>query len=146
MKQTTTILSTCIALTFLFSCAAPKPMGSMANKSKSPQFIDGLTLEGGSNNVRLTQNKQVYHSGKIGSIPQEMETAEQRSLALDKINEGKRHNMSLYSFVESWYGTPYRFGGSTRSGIDCSAFTRQLYSDVYNLPIVRYVGRAIFTS
>lgn len=137
MKQTTTILSTCIALIFMVSCAAPKPMGSTARTSKNPEFIDGLTLNGGSNNVKLTQKKQVYRNQKIGSIPDELETADQTLLSLDRIREGKSRNKSLYTFIEEWYGTPYRFGGTTRNGIDCSAFTRQLYGDVYNLDILR---------
>jgi len=141
MKQTSTILSTCIAMIFLVSCAAPKPMGSQANKSKSsPQFIDGITLEGGSNNVKLTQGKQTYHNKKSGIGNEEVETAESKGFAQVKIREGKKHNISLYSFIEDWYGTPYRFGGDTRTGIDCSAFTRQLYSDVYSLSIVRTSG------
>ncbi|WP_216629427.1 C40 family peptidase [Taibaiella lutea] len=138
MKQITTILSTCIALMFLGSCAAQKTTGSTASKSKTPQFIDGITLEGGSNNVRLTQGKQLYtNNKKANNDAPDMETAEQKSTAFKKISEGKKHNISLYSFIEDWYGTPYRFGGDNRFGIDCSAFTRQLYNDVYNLPIVR---------
>lgn len=137
MKQTTTILSTCIALIFMVSCAAPKPMGSTAKASKTPEFIDGVTLDGGSNNVKLTQKKQVYKNQKVGSIPEELETAEQKLFALDKIREGKARNKSLYTFIEEWYGTPYRFGGTNRNGIDCSAFTRQLYGDVYNMDLLR---------
>jgi lipoprotein Spr len=138
MKQITTILSTCIALMFLGSCAAQKTTGSTASKNKTPHFIDGITLEGGSNNVKLTQGKQLYtNNKKANNDAPDMETAEQKSNAFRKINEGKKHNISLYSFIEDWYGTPYRFGGDNRGGIDCSAFTRQLYNDVYNLPIVR---------
>jgi lipoprotein Spr len=137
MKQTTTILSTCIALIFMVSCAAPKPMGSTAKASRTPEFIDGITLEGGSNNVKLTQKAQVYRNQKIGSIPSELETADQRNLALNKIREGKNRNKSLYTFIEEWYGTPYRFGGTGKSGIDCSAFTRELYGDVYNMELLR---------
>ena len=46
-------------------------------------------------------------------------------------------NTRLLSFMDDWYGTQYHFGGSTRDGIDCSAFAAQLQSDVYqikNLP------------
>jgi lipoprotein Spr len=121
---------------FLVSCAASKPMGNQASKKKSPEFIDGITLDGGSNNVRLTQGKQVYHNKK-GAVVAEKETAEQKNQAEAKINEGMRHNKSLYSFIEEWYGTPYLFGGTNHYGIDCSAFTRQLYNDVYNISIVR---------
>lgn len=112
-------------------------MGSTARVSGNPEFIDGVTLNGGSNNVKLTQKKQVYRNNKIGTIPEELETADQKLLALNKIREGKNRHLSLYTFIEDWYGTPYRFGGTTRSGIDCSAFTRQLYGDVYNMPLLR---------
>jgi lipoprotein Spr len=37
----------------------------------------------------------------------------------------------LSSFVMEWYGVKYRLGGSTKRGIDCSQFTKKLYSTVY---------------
>ena len=46
-------------------------------------------------------------------------------------------NIRLLSFMDDWYGAQYHYGGSTRDGIDCSAFAAQLQSDVYqikNLP------------
>lgn len=46
-------------------------------------------------------------------------------------------NTTLYKFIESWYGTRYKFGGTTKKGIDCSAFTNNLLSAVYNLLIPR---------
>ncbi|HEY9195031.1 MAG TPA: NlpC/P60 family protein, partial [Mucilaginibacter sp.] len=46
-------------------------------------------------------------------------------------------NMKLFHFVYDWIGTPYHFGGSSRKGIDCSAFTKELYSEVFNLDIKR---------
>ncbi len=137
MKQISTILSTCIALIFMASCAVPKPMGKTAAKSSQPEFLDGITLNGGSNNVKLTQKKQVYRPQRIGSIPEEIETAEMINSSLVKIREGKRSNLSLYSFIENWYGTPYRLGGTNKNGIDCSAFVQQLYDEVYNLGLLR---------
>lgn len=112
-------------------------MGSTARNSGKPEFIEGVTLNGGSNSVKLTQKKQVYKNQKIGSIPDELESADQREFAYSKIQEGKKRNKSLYTFIEEWYGTPYRFGGTGRSGIDCSAFTRQLYEDVYSMDLLR---------
>src|ERR1700754_2749509 len=53
-------------------------------------------------------------------------------------------NMKLFHFVYDWIGTPYRFGGSSRNGIDCSAFTKELYSQVFNVDIKRN-SRDIFS-
>jgi len=38
--------------------------------------------------------------------------------------------------IESWMGTPYAYGGESRNGVDCSAFTRAVYSAV-NIEIPR---------
>jgi lipoprotein Spr len=46
-------------------------------------------------------------------------------------------NTSLYQFIENWYGTRYRYGGTTKKGIDCSAFTDKLISAVYSLVLPR---------
>ncbi len=44
-------------------------------------------------------------------------------------------NMRLYSTVNEWIGTPYRYGGDSRKGIDCSGFTGKIFNSVYNLSL-----------
>jgi len=39
---------------------------------------------------------------------------------------------ALYSFVDEWYGVPYKYGGCKKSGVDCSCFTNLLYEEVYS--------------
>lgn len=46
-------------------------------------------------------------------------------------------NAELYNFIEQWWGAPYRLGGSTRKGIDCSAFTQTLLSSIYDVKVPR---------
>ena len=53
-------------------------------------------------------------------------------------------NLKLYKFIYEWIGTPYRFGGNTRKGIDCSAFTKAIYDKVFNTTILRN-SREIFS-
>jgi len=53
-------------------------------------------------------------------------------------------NLKLYKFIYEWIGTPYRFGGNTKKGIDCSAFTKAIYDKVFNTTILRN-SRDIFS-
>jgi len=46
---------------------------------------------------------------------------------------GKR----IIGFANQWLGTPYHWGGATRAGIDCSAYLRQMYRDLFNIEIPR---------
>jgi cell wall-associated NlpC family hydrolase len=39
--------------------------------------------------------------------------------------------------ASSWIGTPYRTGGTTRQGADCSGFAQSLYQEVTGLAIPR---------
>jgi len=38
---------------------------------------------------------------------------------------------------DSWMGVRYRFGGESRSGIDCSAFTRQIFREAFGVELPR---------
>ena len=46
-------------------------------------------------------------------------------------------NTRLYSFIDDWYGTKYKYGGISKSGVDCSGFCNILYNDVYNKTLKR---------
>ncbi len=51
------------------------------------------------------------------------------------VNEKDIQNLKLYSFIDDWYGVPYKYAGQNKSGIDCSGFAGALYRDVYNRKI-----------
>ena len=46
-------------------------------------------------------------------------------------------NLPLYRFIDKWYGTRYKWGGNDMYGIDCSAFSKRLYNDVFGVEIQR---------
>ena len=46
-------------------------------------------------------------------------------------------NTLLYNAVAAWIGTPYRYGGTTKAGVDCSAFVGHIYKEVYGIQLHR---------
>jgi cell wall-associated NlpC family hydrolase len=46
-------------------------------------------------------------------------------------------NAELYKFIQSWWKTPYRWGGESKRGVDCSGFTQTLFKTVYDISIPR---------
>lgn len=39
--------------------------------------------------------------------------------------------------AESWLGTPYKFGGTERDGVDCSGFVARVYKDALGISLPR---------
>lgn len=48
-----------------------------------------------------------------------------------------RDNHKLYVASSEWIGTPYRAGGDSKRGTDCSGLTSQLYRSVYRIRLSR---------
>lgn len=46
-------------------------------------------------------------------------------------------NVDLYSFIDEWWATRYRYGGTTKKGVDCSAYVGRLVNQVYGFEVPR---------
>lgn len=64
------------------------------------------------------------------TVPKTKKVKEKYATLLN-VDESKIENVKLYSFIDEWYGVPYKYGGKNKSGIDCSNFTSTLYSNIY---------------
>lgn len=51
-------------------------------------------------------------------------------------DEGKIDKAEMSRIIDSFLGTPYRYGGEAKSGIDCSGLVRQVYKQYagFDLP------------
>lgn len=70
--------------------------------------------------------------------PQEV-VALSKKLGVELSNTDKDDDRNMYLYAESslWLGVPYRNGGLSRRGVDCSGFAFLIYQKVYNKNIPR---------
>ncbi len=50
---------------------------------------------------------------------------------------------SIADFAGKWRGTRYQWGGTSRSGIDCSAYLRRMYRDLFRVELPRTTRQQI---
>jgi len=120
------------------------------NASRQPlKFIDGIEIKPGYQAESLPV-KPESQAGKVekpvavsytantsaGNI--EMATSLQFKYA-QLLNRNVEFiiNSSLFSFIDEWWATRYRYGGTSKKGIDCSAFTSLLMSTVFAVKLPR---------
>ncbi len=46
---------------------------------------------------------------------------------------------ALYSEYKKWYKTPYKYGGLSKNGVDCSAFVQLSFKNAFNIELPRMV-------
>ncbi|MFR9164840.1 MAG: C40 family peptidase [Dysgonomonas sp.] len=75
------------------------------------------------------------HSGKsVVYNPAEVrQLSQQMGFPVDNNDE----NIPLYAEASVWLGVPYRYGGLSRRGIDCSGLVHRIYKNVYNKNVSR---------
>lgn len=123
------LLSTIV---FSASCAVNKEASKgVVSQSASPEFLNNVVIDNGSNAVSLYKNKSVYHADERNK-PQHL--ADEK-ITLDR--SFHTNDTAMANFIQDWLGVPYRLGGLTKKGIDCSAFTKRLYARVYNIQLLR---------
>ncbi|WP_460762929.1 C40 family peptidase [Niabella terrae] len=62
-----------------------------------------------------------------------------------EVSPDQIRDITLYRFIDDWLYTPYRWAGTTKRGIDCSAFIQRLFADVYHIRIPRTSIQQFYT-
>lgn len=55
----------------------------------------------------------------------------------EEYTEGGIEKQAIMDVIMEWLGTPYRFGGTSSRGIDCSAFTQKVFLNAADIRIPR---------
>jgi len=137
---TKTVLKACAAATiFLYSCSSIRhttDSGVSLKNNRNPKFLDSLTLSGNnSSSISLTNSNR--NNGNAGYNPSIANTLQVKYAEMLRVVPQAITNFSLYAFIDEWYGVRYHFGGTDKSGIDCSAFVQRLYEQVFKTSLVR---------
>ena len=70
-------------------------------------------------------------------VPAETGPSGEKPASILGIAVGEGDNIQLYNAIAAWIGTPYRYGGTTKEGVDCSAFVGHIYKEVYGIQLHR---------
>jgi cell wall-associated NlpC family hydrolase len=109
---------------------------STGTKSKQV-FIQNISTETSENPVRTTVSTTYKAPASSRPIEHPVGTDDYNQLKfkysiLLNTPVEDLSNIRLLIFMDQWYGVPYHYGGTSRDGIDCSAFSSLLLSNVYD--------------
>lgn len=62
---------------------------------------------------------------------------EDEKKASNDLNSDEEITKALMDFYSEWKNVRYRFGGTSKKGIDCSAFTQRVFKEKFNIKIPR---------
>ena len=139
------LLISCI----LTSCSLLKPVALKDNKVDDGPFMKqvSITIQPTapvkksttiiqSNNIDLTDKKDMVAISGIEDIEQFMPSAFRYSLLLDIEVEAIK-NQRLFEYITRWWATPYRIGGNSFDGIDCSGFVSGITLETFQKKLPR---------
>ena len=121
-------------------------VGSAVPAKKSVKFIEGIEIKNGTTisekavTVRQAElNTAAYRKpvNTEGSGIENCTSIQFKYAQLLNMDVESISNYTLYNFIEKWWSTPYRYGGATQKGIDCSAYSGTLLHDVYGFVAAR---------
>ncbi len=128
--------------------ASPNAMPVASNNNKEVKFLDDITVETApaSNKKSTSADKAVsggpnsevnsFYLNKSSSLEKASELHLKYAILLNTEVEQLQDN-PLLEYVDEWYGTRYRYGGTTKAGVDCSAFVQAIYLSAFAVGLPR---------
>lgn len=154
------IIPALFTIVSMASCSSMKPLNltnskqvsdanntrSTSGSGKEVKFLDDISVEpsaSGPNNISnksITGKQTASSNSNYLNRKSSLETASpvqlKYAILLNTEVEQLQDN-NLLEHVDEWYGTRYRYGGTTKSGIDCSAFVQAVYLSAFAVSLPR---------
>jgi lipoprotein Spr len=129
----------------LTACSTSKPVSSGYTATSAPhsnssvQFLDNISINGHREPANNSVQNVSYNKISSGEKPAPAAKMENytdlqfKYAILENAPVEEMRNIRLLQFLEEWYGTDYHYGGTSKDGIDCSAFVSLLMMNVYGI-------------
>ncbi|WP_073400570.1 C40 family peptidase [Mucilaginibacter sp. OK098] len=88
-------------------------------------------------------SRKAVMKGQPGEVVKPQADIADKYSAILGISKGDIQNGRLYAFIDQWMGTPYKFGGEDKDGVDCSGLSQLLEQQVYGINIPRSTSQQI---
>ena len=118
-------------------------LNSSPVQKKSVKFIDGIEIKAAKTTAEKSVKKYAFVNTADTANNNEVITIEnftslqfKYAQLLNMDVEGVT-NLMLFTEIEKWLGTRYRYGGATKDGIDCSAYASTIVHQVYGVVLPR---------
>jgi cell wall-associated NlpC family hydrolase len=153
------LLPALLVLITLASCSSMKPAQtsvsrsahttnssvSAAPRNKEVKFLDDISVEPDGSQAkvaghRTTSGRQSVNKTSVLTTSASVEKASDLQLkyaVLLNTEVEMLENNNLLAHIDEWYGTRYRYGGTTKTGIDCSAFVQAVYLSAFAVSLPR---------
>lgn len=94
-------------------------------------FVVSILLFSSCGSQKMTGNRLLYDPAEVSNLSAKL------GVRLSNLDKDDDKNMPLYAESSLWLGVPYRGGGLSRKGVDCSGFTFLMYQKIYGKKIPR---------
>src|SRR6195952_4274210 len=88
-------------------------------------------------------SKRAVMKGEPGEVVAPQPSVAEKYAQILGVDQSQIQNGRLYAFIDQWMGTPYKFGGLDKDGIDCSGLAYLLEQQVYGMNLPRMTSQQV---
>ena len=125
---------------------SPASVSSSVHENSDPRFIENIAISPAKKKISSSEaqvNYQTFFTKSEVANPTDnlmiepLNSLQIKYAILLNLPIETSFNIRMLEFIDEWYGAPYRFGGTSKKGVDCSAFVNFFLSAVYGLTTPR---------